>query len=48
MNKNVDAGTNAVPGVEDSALYQNRTEIQDAGMPMLAASASMPMSSYGK
>jgi hypothetical protein len=31
-----------------TGMLRFRTEIQDAGMPMLAASASMPMPSYGK
>jgi hypothetical protein len=31
-----------------AGMIRYRTEIQDAGMPMPAASTSMPMPSYGK
>jgi hypothetical protein len=31
-----------------TGMLRYRTEIQDAGMPMPAASTSMPMPSYGK
>jgi hypothetical protein len=49
MNRNADAGTSPVPEKWDPVRYRNaqdRAEIQDAGMPMPAASTSMP--SYGE
>jgi hypothetical protein len=41
MNKNVDAGNQSGFGI-----LRYRTENQDAGVPMPAASTSMPMPSY--
>jgi hypothetical protein len=49
MNRNADAGTSPVQEKGDPVWYRNapdRAEIQDAGMPMPAASISMPR--YGE
>jgi hypothetical protein len=49
MNKNVDAGTSRYrnKGTQSgTGMLRYRTEIHDAGMPMPAASTSMPMPSY--
>jgi hypothetical protein len=46
MNRNADAKTSLVPEKGHPVRY--RTEIQGSGMPMPAASTSMPMPSYAK
>jgi hypothetical protein len=48
INKNADAGTSPVQDKRThsgTGMLCYRTEIQDAGMPMPAASASIPMPS---